>query len=133
MPRCLDCFITRPVSVLCCVAALLTPVHAGGASDADIEALRQEVSALRARVQRLEGEIASGVAVNPARKVQPVAGGWRASQNWKLLAKGMQESRVVEILGEPDDTRRIGKFEVWTFGTGQAKFYLGRLKSWRQP
>jgi len=118
---------------LVCMAVALVPSGTLAADDATIEALRKEIAELRLRVQRLENEVSSGVAVNPARVVQPVEGGWHAAQNWDLLVKGMERQRVTEILGEAEDTRKINKFDIWQYGTGQAKFYLGRLTSWRKP
>lgn len=111
----------------------LFPACALAASDAEIEVLRQEIMDLRARVEKLEGDVSTGVAVNPAKVVQPVDGGWRVPGNWDLLVKGMDQRRVTEILGEAEDTRAIHKFDIWEYGAGQAKFYLGRLKSWRKP
>lgn len=115
------------------LATVLAPAGALAADDAAIEALRKEIADLRERVQKLEGEISEGVAVNPAKVVQPVEGGWRAEQNWSLLMKGMDRYQVAEILGEAEDTRRISKFDIWEYGKGQVKFYLGRLKSWQKP
>lgn len=122
-------------AVLCAgfLAIALSPVSGFAASDADIEALRKEIADLRARVERLEGDVASGVAVNPARKVEPMAGGWKNDHNWQLVAKGMTKSQVEEILGAAEDSRRIGKFEIWEYGKGKVTLYMGRVKSWEQP
>jgi hypothetical protein len=106
---------------------------ATAADGSDIQALRAEIADLRARVEHLEKEISSGVAVNPARVVKPLPGGWKNEKNWKLLAKGMERERVEEILGEPDGARNVSKFEYWDYGQGKATFYLGRLKSWDRP
>lgn len=102
-------------------------------TDAQLKALQQEIAELRSRVQRLEQELSAGVAVNPARVVQPVAGGWHATHNWDLMEKGLSQQRVVEILGEAESSRRINKFEIWQYGEGTVKFYLGRVKSWERP
>lgn len=106
---------------------------ATAAEGGDIEALRAEIADLRARVEHLEKEVSTGVAINPARVVKPLPGGWNNDKNWKLLARGMQRERVQEILGEPDRTRNVSKFEYWEYGQGKATFYLGRLKSWDRP
>ena len=120
------------IAVLC-VATAMAPVSALAADDAVIETLRKEIADLRLRVQRLETEVSSGVAVNPARVAPPVDGGWHAEHNWDLLVKGMERSRVAEILGEAENTRRISKFDIWQYGAGQVKFYLGRVSSWQKP
>lgn len=116
-----------------CMALILGPANTWAASDAQIEALQKEVADLRARVERLEGDVATGVAVNPAHKVQPVDGGWHSDHNWALLSGGMEKSRVEEILGAAEDTRKIGKFDLWQYGQGVVKFYMGRVSSWRKP
>lgn len=113
--------------------AALAPVSGFAADEAAIEALRKEIADLRARVERLEGDVASGVPVNPARVIQPAEGGWRTAGNWDLLAKGMGDDRVVEILGEAERVRAVGKYEFWHYGSGVVRFYLGRLKSWDRP
>jgi hypothetical protein len=98
-----------------------------------LEALEQRLEALQRRVERLEEEMAKGVPVDRARTVQPVPGGWRKAANWRLLAAGMSDYEVVEILGEPDAERTVKKFEFWDYGDGGVNIYLRRLKSWRIP
>ena len=98
-----------------------------------IEELQRKVSDLEARIERLEAEIRQGVPVNPAREVQPVPGGWRAAANWGLLVAGQSEHEVAAILGEPENRKRVSKFEFWEYGDGRVRFYLRRLKSWEIP
>lgn len=119
--------------VLCAVTVALVPTGSSAADEAALNALREEIADLRARVERLEGELASGVAVNPARVVQPVEGGWHAPRNWELLTRGMEPNRVTEILGDAERVRVVHKYEFWYYGEGVARFYLGRLKSWDRP
>lgn len=118
-----------------CVAALLcVPVVAAADDSAAIEDLRQQLRSLQQRVEQLEaGMQTQQAAVEAVQPLRPVAGGWRQAQNWRLLEKG-QEGHVVEgFLGEPDNTRRVAKFEYWEYGDGLLRFYLGRLKSWELP
>ena len=119
--------------MLCAVTIALSPTAGSAADEAALNALRQEIADLRARVERLEGELAAGVPVNPARVVQPVEGGWHAPQNWALLTEGMMPDRVIEVLGEADRVRVINKYEYWHYGDGVVRFYLGRLRSWDAP
>ena len=101
---------------------------------AEVEVLRQQVRDLQARVERLEGQVQQGLPVNRALEVQPVAGGWREQLNWSLLDRGMETSRVSEILGEPERKRSVSKFDYWHYGDdGLLRFYLNRLKSWEVP
>lgn len=102
---------------------------AQAAESAEIDALKRELTALRQRVEKLEQELSLGVPVNPARKVEAKPGGAATADNWRLLAKGMEKYRVIEILGEPVDTKSVSKFEIWDYPQGSVRFYLGRLKS----
>lgn len=124
--------IAAPAGILAILLSL-APLTASAAADPGIEALRAEIDALRARVEKLEKEIDTGVAINPAKVVQPLPGGWHNEKNWKLLAYGMDRDRVETLLGEPDAARNVSKFEYWEYGEGRATFYLGRLKSWSKP
>jgi len=125
---------TRTLLVSCLMFSGLSSIPAHSApSDADMQALRAELAALRARVEILEKDMASGVAINPARKVAPLPGGATNSKNWKLLAKGMEPDRVTEILGEPERRKSIRKHENWYYPNGKVTFYLRRLKSFDTP
>jgi hypothetical protein len=103
------------------------------AQQQEIESLRQQLHELQARVERLEGNMAAGVPVNPALKVQPVPGGWRKAVNWSLLSKDLTDYEVLEILGEPMNRKTVKKFEFWEYGDGKASLYMRRLKSWELP
>lgn len=98
-----------------------------------LERLQRQVTALEARVQQLEQRWEKGVPMNRALKIEPEPGGWRNATNWTLLADGMPYDEVLRILGEPDNTRTIKKFEYWHYGDGKARLYLNRLKSWKKP
>ena len=113
---------------------LLAPAAATADLSAEVELLRQQVSDLQARVEQLEGRVQQGLPVNRALEVQPLACGWREEFNWSLLDGGMHTSRVSEILGEPERTRSVSKFDYWHYGEdGLLRFYLDRLKSWEVP
>lgn len=112
----------------------LVPGSAAADLSAEVELLRQQLGELQARVEQLEGRVQQGLPVNRALEVQPVEGGWRQEFNWSLLDRGMQTSRVSEILGEPGRKRSVSKFDYWHYGDdGLLRFYLGRLKSWEVP
>ncbi len=131
---------TRPIgwrvlAALMCLCGTLSAVTvAGDAPQGDgLEALEQRLEALQQRVERLEQVMANAVPADRARTAEPVPGGWRNAGNWKLLAAGMSDYEVVEILGEPDAERTVKKFEFWDYGDGAAKLYMRRLKSWQVP
>lgn len=126
--------LVRKGAVLALLSWWLLPATAAADLSAEVELLRQQVRDLQARVEQLEGRVQQGLPVNRALEVQPVAGGWREEFNWSLLDDGMQTSRVSEILGEPERTRSVSKFDYWHYGDdGLLRFYLGRLKSWEVP
>ena len=119
---------------------VLVSASAAHASDdvdpAQMEALRQQVQDLQARVEaleaRLDGEVNAAIAA-AAEGPQAVDGGWRKSHNWSILDGGMGTVEVTAILGEPQRRKKVSKFEYWYYGDGKARFYLGRLKSWEIP
>lgn len=122
-------------SVLTLMMALCAPaLFAAPADQSELEALRERIVELEARVQRLESELAStDAALEAAKPPEVMPGGWRRQANWRVLEKGMEGFRVKEILGEPDNTRRARKFEYYEYGNGLVRFYLGRVKSWEVP
>lgn len=117
------------------VFALYGLLLAGAAVASDSARL----DALEARVQELEERLARFEAIGEARLAgkdvppEPVEGGWRKAYNWGLLERGMEDYDVEAVLGEPDRTKRISKFDHWLYGDGRLRFYLGRLKSWELP
>jgi len=126
----------RPVSFVSGLVLVLSLFGASQATAADpeIEALKRQLLDLQQRVEKLESGLASTDAVVDA--VQPpkvVPGGWRKQANWRALDKGMEKHRVEEILGPREGSRRVGKFEYWSYGNGVLRFYFGRLKSWEIP
>ncbi|MFM1891386.1 MAG: hypothetical protein RLZ44_463 [Pseudomonadota bacterium] len=110
--------------------------HVSAASAADsqeIEALKQQVRDLQLRVSRLEANADHGAGLDSGSALQPFPGGWREPDNWKLLGKGMEDHKVLEILGEPDHRKTVGKHEFWSYGDGTVKIYLGRLSGIEPP
>jgi hypothetical protein len=105
------------------------------AESTELERLRDRVVELETRVERLEAGLADTDATLEANKPpEPVPGGWRKAANWRVLEKGMEGWRVREILGAPDRSRQVSKFEYYSYGDeGLVRFYLGRVKSWDLP
>jgi len=148
----------RPVSFVSGLVLVMSLFGASQATAADpeIEALKRQLLDLQQRVERLEsGQVSTETAVDQDLQqrveklesdlastdaavvaVQPpkvVPGGWRKQANWRVLDKGMEKHRVEEILGPREGSRRVGKFEYWSYGNGLLRFYFGRLKSWEIP
>ncbi len=126
---------SRLCPVLFTLLGTLLPatVPAADAEQTRVEQLERKIAALEARVQKLEQRWDKGVPVNRALQIEPEPGGWRNAENWKLLGRGMPYDEVLRILGEPDNTKKIQKFEHWFYGDGKARLYLNRLKSWEVP
>jgi hypothetical protein len=126
--------ITHAGCALVLVSAAAAPTIADDRSrDQDVEALRLEVRELRERVERLEGRMSEGLPVNRAKKVEPVAGGWRVASNWQLLFDGMEERDLLDILGDPQRRKTVKKFQFWIYGDGEVRLYMRRVSSWRLP
>jgi hypothetical protein len=127
--------IPSALAVLVFAAGLSLPVSAEPADSGELERLRDRVSDLEARIERLEAGLADAdAAIEAARPPEVVPGGWRKSANWRVIEKGQEGWRVREILGEPGDTWRVSKFEYYAYGEGGlVRFYLGRVKSWEVP
>lgn len=120
-------------SCLVLVASLFVSMQVA-AADPEIEALKQQLLNLQQRVEKLEAGLAStDAAVDAVQPPKVVPGGWRKQANWRVLDKGMETHRVEEILGEAESTRKVNKFEYWSYGNGLLRFYFGRLKSWEIP
>jgi outer membrane murein-binding lipoprotein Lpp len=120
--------------VACAVAGSGLLSTAVLASEADLQAMERRLQALEARVEKLEADlVATDAAVDAVQPLEPVPGGWRKKANWRVLDKGMQPHEVREVLGEPEDTRRVSKFEYWSYGNGLIRFYFNRVKSWELP
>jgi hypothetical protein len=110
-------------SVLLCAVAAAQP-------------LDDRVYDLERRVEQLEKHFAQ-----PARPVsasKPAIGqpdGWRQKENWRSLKRGMTESDVRSILGEPNKVKAFGSFTVWEYPAGgRAQFGSNeRLEGWGEP
>lgn len=124
-----------PCLAVIVLLAMLMPATAlaDDAAQSRIEQLERKVATLEARLQKLEQRWDKGVPMNRALKIEPEPGGWRNLENWKLLGQGMPYDEVLRILGEPDNTKTIKKFEHWEYGDGKTRLYLNRLKSWEVP
>lgn len=118
------------------LAAISLPAATAEPADrAEVERLRDRVTELEARIERLEAGLATtDAALEASKPPEPVPGGWRKAANWRVLEKGLEGWRVREILGEPDRSWQVSKFEYYSYGDdGLVRFYLGRVRSWDTP
>jgi len=104
---------------------------------ASAQSLEDRVRELERRVEQLEKQVAQPT--SPASAPKAVSGrpdGWRQTENWRSLRRGMTESDVRSILGEPDKVNVNVAFTRWDYpGGGRAQFDSrdGRLEGWSEP
>ena len=60
-------------------------------------------------------------------------GQWTDERNWRNLRGQMTEDDVRRLLGRPERTKTVGKFEYWYYDQYKVVFYLGRVDSWLAP
>lgn len=102
---------------------------------ASAQSLDDRVRDLERRVEQLEKQGAHPA--SPASAPKPVSGqsdGWRQIENWRSLRRGMTESDVRSILGEPQRVDASSSLTLWAYPRGgSADFLGGRLNGWREP
>lgn len=103
---------------------------------ASAQSLDDRVRELERRVEQLERQ--SSQPNSPVVAPKPASGqpdGWRQRENWRSLRRGMTESEVRSILGEPQKVDSYSSFSTWAYpGNGQAGFDRnGRLERWSEP
>ena len=130
--------MVKTASAVCAGAllALAAPAAAAGESQAAlaarIEVLERRIVELERRLQALEAP--RGAAVPPALATAPPSPGqWRDPASWSFLKGRMTKEEVLAILGAPEETKTVGKFEYWYYGAHKVVLYLGRVDSWQAP
>lgn len=95
-------------------------------------------SYLIGRLKKLEKSTAT---TNSKKTYNNVSGSekYKYKSNWRKLSKGMSQSRVRQILGEPEKIRG-GAYTYWSYKDGSLSFYvcgsdchLDGLDSWTEP
>ena len=104
---------------------------------ASAQSLDERVRELERRVEQLEKQVAQPTSpVSAPKPVSSQSDGWRQRENWRSLRRGMTESDVRSILGEPNKVDVNVAFTLWDYpGGGSAQFESrdGRLQGWREP
>lgn len=104
---------------------------------ASAQSLDDRVRELERRVERLEKQVAQPTSpVSAPKSVSSQPDGWRQRENWRSLRRGMTESDVRSILGEPNKVDVNVAFTLWDYpGGGSAQFGSrdGRLQGWSEP
>ena len=110
---------------------------------ASAQSLDDRVRELERRVEQLEKQVAQPTSpVSAPKPVSSQPDGWRQRENWRSLRRGMTESDVRSILGEPSKVDVNGPLIYWDYpGRGRAEFFgsrdggsgEGRLQGWSEP
>lgn len=130
-----------PRTVLTTIIAFSAVSRASAADDIEqrllerIDTLERKIAVLESRVESLERQARETAPGEPAAELPAriFPAQWRDPRNWEHLKARMTEGEVEAILGQPDRTRSVGKFEYWYYGEYKVVFYLGRLDSWLTP
>lgn len=104
----------------------------GACSPAVAQSDSERIRDLERRVGELEKRVSRG---NPA-TVVPGDGGHRVSSNWRRLKRGMSESDVRDLLGEPSQVSTSPVRINWHWpGGGSVVFATGSrsVDGWKEP
>jgi hypothetical protein len=110
---------------------LIQPVLA---EDTEVPQLRSRIAELEARINHLEALLEKCMATG--RAMDSDAYGWQNKKNWRSLEIGMDEKKVMDVLGEPVKIIE-GVQTLWYY----PNFYGGyvsfdesrRLSGWSEP
>jgi hypothetical protein len=143
-----------------CAVVLATAIGLPAWSqDADTEALRKEVEALKQKVQKLEEQqtakpVAPPAAASPAQNpplstVQPAPQSASSAlssnpvvalrESWSRVGKKMSQAEIADVLGQPSKETRIDGKLVWYYyypGIGGASVFFksnGQVSSYQPP
>lgn len=104
---------------------------------ASAQSLDDRVRELERRVEQLETQVVQpGSPISAPKPVSSQKDGWRQRENWRSLKRGMKDSDVRSILGEPHKVDTFSTFSIWHYpGGGSANFggRDGRLDGWSEP
>ncbi len=116
------------------VALVLLGVFASSAVLA--QSIDDRVRDLERRVERLESQLLTQAAAPARRQVDGAQDGWKRLENWRSLQRGMTETDVRRVLGEPHRVDAFGSFAVWYYPAGgsDVKFDRDRgVSGWSEP
>ena len=102
------------------------------AQETSVEQLEKRITELEKKVTMLEQKLA-----NTQQTVMPNAKQVSEKSVWRTLKRGMTESEVRSILGEPEKIRVSGIFTFWSYSKqdshSKITFINDRLDSWEEP
>lgn len=119
------------VGLFALLALFSQPIQA---EDEEILQLRQKISELEAKVEKLEGLLDECMASR--KKGEADEYGWQNKMNWRKLEMGMSQAQVRSILGEP--TKVIEGVKIlWYYPNIYGGFVSfdrsGNIVGWNEP
>ena len=103
---------------------------------ASAQSLDDRIRELERRVDQLEKQAAPPAAsVSASKSLSSPSEGWRQRENWRSLKRGMTESDVRSILGEPQKIDTFPSWSNWRYPDGGSTRFTGqdgRLDGWSE-
>ena len=119
---------------VCCIVLSLAWASPLFAQREEISKLRQENTALEAKVKELEALLKQ--CTEERNKQLSEDQGWQSKKNWRSLEVGMKETQVTKILGEPVKVIK-GIKTFWYYPNmygGYVSFdEKGAVSAWKEP
>lgn len=102
---------------------------------ASAQTLDDRVRELERRVGQLESQLAQPNAPAVAKPTTTKSDGWRQRESWRALKRGMSDSDVRSLLGEPTSVNVYGPFSLWQYPEhGRVQFdSTDRVEGWSEP
>jgi hypothetical protein len=85
---------------------------------ASAQTLEDRVRELERRVGQLESQLAQPNAPAVAKPTNTKTDGWRQRESWRALKRGMSDSDVRSLLGEPASVNVFGPISEWQYPQG---------------
>jgi hypothetical protein len=119
------------VGLFALFAIFSQPIHA---QDEEVFQLRQKISELEAKMEKLEGLLNECIASRKKGIADDY--GWQNKMNWRKLEMGMSQTQVRTILGEPTKVIQ-GVKTLWYYPNIYGGFVSfdksGNIVGWNEP
>ena len=119
------------VGLFALLALFCQPIQA---QDEEILQLRQKISELEAKIEKLEGLLDE--CISSRKKGAADEYGWQNKMNWRKLEMGMPQAQVRSILGQPTKVIK-GVKTLWYYPNIYGGFVSfdrsGNIVGWNEP
>lgn len=102
---------------------------------ASAQSLDDWVRELKRRVEQLEKQLAKPALPTASKPTTSQSNGGQQRESWRTLKRGMAESDVRSILGEPNKVSALRDFTFWHYPDG-GRVQFGsneRVEGWNEP